>query len=200
VYERLIASIDSLRASREHLVVAISGFGGAGKSSLANALRDHYGLRDGQVLRLDDFILDRARGEGMLGGFDWARLTGVLEDVRAGRRLHYTPNDFYGVPEGRQVDEELPEVVLVEGVRLLRAELERFFDLTVWIDCPIELATARGKERDRRNGVGEQELAIWEQEWDPKERDYFAAFRPDLIADVVLAPGVIGASPGSERA
>ncbi len=182
----LIAAIDSLRAERGRVVVAICGFGGSGKTTLANSLRDHYRLRERQVVHLDDFIVDRARGEGLLGGFDWGRLRDVLEDIRAGRRLSYRGTDFDGRPQAQRVEEELPEVVIVEGIRLLRPELSPYFDLQVWIDCPLELAAKRGRERDRADGADEAHLAVWDAEWIPKDAEYFATYRPDRLADLVL--------------
>jgi hypothetical protein len=54
--------------------------------------------------------------------------------VRAERRLRYQPSDFDGHPRGPAIDEKLPSVVIVEGVRLLQADLADYFDLQVWID------------------------------------------------------------------
>ncbi len=185
MFAALLEAIDGALATREWAVLAVSGFGGAGKSTLADRLRDHYALRETQVLRLDSFIVDMGRGEGMLGGFDWERFQAVLEDVREGRRICYQPNDFEGNPRGAPIDEEPASLVIVEGVRLLRPELAPFFDLSVWIDCDLESAAAQGKRRDRDAGVGAEDLPIWEQEWNPKEAAYFERHRPDLTADLL---------------
>ena len=119
----------------------------------------------------------------MLGGFDWERLRVLLESVRAGAPLHYSVSDFDGVTRS-VVDDELPQVVIVEGVRLLGRELDRYFDLRVWIDCSLEIAAARGMRRDREDGCDAAHLAIWAREWVPKDRRYFDAHRPDLAAEV----------------
>jgi uridine kinase len=122
----------------------------------------------------------------LFGGFDWVRLEGVLRGARAGRAFDYEVNDFEGRPASR-VEEELPSVVIVEGIRLLRPELAGFFDLTVWIDCQIEVAAARGVERDRLAGADAAHVALWGEEWVPKDRRYFEEFRPDRSASLLFS-------------
>ena len=82
----LTASIDTLGKDRA-VVVAISGLGGAGKTTLAERLIAHF--EDATKVQLDDFIVARGQGPGWRGGFDWERLAGVLADAKAGRPLHY---------------------------------------------------------------------------------------------------------------
>jgi len=55
--------------------------------------------------------------------------------------------------------------------------------VTVWIDCPIELAAERGRRRDLAGGAAAEDLALWDSEWVPKDRAHFELHRPDLAAD-----------------
>ena len=75
-------------------------------------------------------------------------------------------------------------LLLVEGVGIIHPGLLPFFDLTVWIDCPLYIAAERGRNRAREtHGVDHDRL--WRDVWVPNDRDYFDQFRPDLLADVI---------------
>lgn len=184
-FVELVGRIDRLLAGRDRVLAAVSGFGGAGKTTLARRLRDHYGLREEQVLHLDSFIFDRGRGDGPLDGFDWPRFAALLDAARDGRRLEYEANDFDGRPSGRRVDAAPAALTIAEGVRLIRPPLADRFDLTVWIDCPPEVATERGLARDRAAGAPPEDLALWATDWAPADRSHFERDRPDLRADLL---------------
>jgi myo-inositol catabolism protein IolC len=61
----------------------------------------------------------------------------------------------------------------------------QYFDYKVWIGCPIEIATARGKARDRLSGSDEAHIARWDTEWVPKDLKYFNLIHPDKLADFI---------------
>ena len=73
-------------------------------------------------------------------------------------------------------------MVIFEGIRLLQPELSPFFDITVWIDCPQEIALERAKARDRAQGEGEETVSLWDTDWGPKDKAYFETYRPDKLA------------------
>jgi uridine kinase len=175
---RLIRSRIPARAR----LVGIDGYGGGGKSTLADRLAAATGA---QVVHIDDFYLPSAEQGGSRGGhgrlFDLERLREqALEPLRAGRTA--SP-DRYDWETDRVVAGErtvTPEAcTIVEGVYALRADLRSYYDASVWVDCDEAVRLGRGLERD-----GQQARARWVGEWMPMERAYAVDERPAEAATV----------------
>jgi uridine kinase len=164
--EDLVAAVEALRSARSPVVVAISGYGGSGKSTLVRALLAE--IPGSTRLRGDDFLHDDRFDQRSP---DWdvvdlARLRGALDEFRA------------TAASGA--------VLLVDAIGILRPELADAFDLTVWVDVPLETATERGKARDR--SVGDDHDRFWDEVWAPNERDFDARFSPRASADLLVRP------------
>ena len=183
MYDELLKQIQARETIKTPVVVAISGLAGSGKTYLADKLRDHFRLKNDQVLRVDLLYAEEPRGPGILDDHDWTLLTRILQDVRKGKRIRYRSRRFG--KEGKQYDEPLPKIVIVEGIQLLRPELMGFFDIPVWIDCPPELALERAKTRDVDRGYSSEYLSQWDKEWWPNGLEYFNSYYPDKLATFV---------------
>ncbi len=179
-YNTLITAVESLLKKKPHVVIAISGFGGSGKSYLAERLNTYFGGKDSQIVLIDHLYGPNPDGPGIFDQSNWPLLTKILEDVLAGKKLRYEGKGCKG--EAIFCDEELPKVIIVEGVRLLQPKLMPYFDVSIWIACPQELALQRAKARDRSQGEDEQTVALWDSDWGPKDRLYFETYHPDTIA------------------
>ncbi len=187
MYEELIAEIQRLRAGVPNVVVGISGFAGAGKTHLAGKLGEQFAVRDGQMIHLDNLYRPLPHGDGLFDEYDWPLLLRVINDARNGRSLDYQGTDFEGRHYPWRFTEELPPVVIVEGIRLFRPEVMSAFDLSVWIDCPPDLALKRAKARDLSQGHDDEYMKRWDTEWTPKNKEYYETYRPDRLADLVYA-------------
>jgi len=87
---------------------------------------------------------------------------------------------------------------VVEGVGIFHPDLLPLFDTTVWIDVPLEVASSRGKARDReRYGVDND--VLWDAVWVPNDTEYFERFRPNELADVLLDLGDPPTGPDVQR-
>jgi uridine kinase len=179
-FDNLVTQIEELMAKKPHAVIAISGFGGSGKSHLADQLRDHFKIKDSQTVRMDCLYSADPNGPGIFDQSDWTLFARILEDVREGKRLQYQGKCDNG--EVIHCDEALPNLVIVEGIRLLQPRFMPSFDISVWIDCPQEFAKQRAKARDREQGNDEQTVNRWDTDWGPKDKEYFVTFRPDQLA------------------
>ena len=179
-YTDLITQIEAKLEEKPHVIVAISGFGGSGKSHLAEKLRKDFNCKENQVVRIDHLYGPNPNGPDIFDQSDWPLLIQILEDVRSGKRLCYQGKGYRG--EIIPYDEDLPTVIIVEGIRLLQPKPMSYFDISVWIDCPQTLARDRAKTRDRAQGEPEETVLLWDTDWGPKDTLYFETYHPRTLA------------------
>ncbi|MXY27664.1 uridine kinase [Candidatus Poribacteria bacterium] len=172
------------------LLVAIDGLGGAGKSTLAQLLKQRLNTLDwiAMVVKHDDFYLssnqrESRQVEAINCDFDWERLRDqVLIPLREKRSTRYQRYDWEtdALAEWHTIPDS--DAVLVEGVYTMRRELVHLYDLKIWVECPRAIRLARGIARD-----GETARAIWEQDWMPKEDYYVKTHLPHESADLFVS-------------
>ncbi len=180
---RLVRPVAESRA----VVVGISGFGGAGKSTLAARLQEQ--LPGSVVIPGDEFLLERpprSRSDHW-SVVDRDRLRQqVLEPARRGAQVGFQVWDPAAQRLGPWVRLDQPTVIIVEALGLYVPELIELFDLRVWIDVDLDTATRRGMWRDE-HVYGNPQTELWLQVWKPNDADFFTRFRPDRLADVLLS-------------
>ncbi|MGH2757035.1 MAG: hypothetical protein ACRDI3_04535, partial [Actinomycetota bacterium] len=172
--EELAERIAELRPpDRRTVLVAIDGWGGSGKTSLAEWLADRLG---GTRVCSDDFARP-----GVLG-WEWRRFDEqVLSPLRADERVRYQRYDWDDDQLAEWHEIEPGGFLIAEGVSISRKELGDPWDLKVWVECPYELRLARGVKRD-----GEAMRDTWVNLWLPEEVRYVEEQRPHERADYIV--------------
>jgi len=169
-----------LKLDNDPVLIAVEGFGGAGKTTFANNLATL--LKHACVVGIDDFIIkdriDRASWDD--GVFDRSRLEmQVLKPLREGKKAHYqkllwdteTLSDPVTIPNVRYV--------IVEGITSYHPDIAYYYDVKIWIHAPIEVASERGVLRDAGNeneskwGVWANNDIIYRNKYHPEERADF---------------------------
>jgi len=183
VPKALSARIDRLLTERERAVVAIDGPCAAGKTTLAAALRQAFGAA---VIPMDDFFLrpeqrTPARYAEAGGNVDRERiLAEVLEPLRAGRAVSYRPFDCGRMCFGAPVAVAPARLTVLEGSYSLHPALAPYYDLAVFLRISPEEQRKRLLAREGANAEA------FFSRWIPLEERYFALFRPETRADLVL--------------
>ena len=193
---RLIAAEVSSRTLDGFALIGIDGAGGSGKSTLARQLADVLGGPDhataATVVHGDDFYRpmdpeERLRltpAEGYELYFDWERLRDeVLAPLTSGQAADYRRYDW---PSNRIAPGERHHVphsgfVIVEGIYTVRPELEGYYDLTVFVDAPFDLALERLVKRGHDHGPGN-----WNLRWQASDKHYFATTEPWARLDLIV--------------
>jgi uridine kinase len=170
------------------ILIGIDGLGGAGKTTLAAAIAE--ARPDVQVVHGDDFYGPEERDwlswtakEGYERYFDHQRLASqLLEPLRDGRPGRFRRYDWGENALGEWVEVAPHGLVVVEGVYLLRPQLRRAWDLTVFVEAPRGIRGARLQARG-------QDDAGWIDRWMAAEDFYERVLDPAGLADLVV-PGV----------
>lgn len=180
--------VEKIISLKTPMIVAVSGFGGSGKSTFAQLLGSDI---DAPVIGLDSFIKDRMLADYSLWNLmDFDRLEReVLMPFSEGKspvahgHFDWEKN---AIGEIREVSHD--GRIIVEGVGLFRPHLSMYFEYKIWVDCPLEEAIARGKKRDREEYHNPQDEA-WEGIWKKNDLEYLNAFNPKDAADVIIDNG-----------
>lgn len=128
----------------------------------------------------------RCHAERLFDDYDWNKLRRVVDEVRVGGGLDYQGIGFDGTVYPWRFKEDPPDVLIVEGIRLFRPELMDLFDLSIWIDCPPVFALERAKARDIAQGHDNEYMKRWDDEWAPKNSEYFQVHNPKSLVDIVF--------------
>ena len=171
--EQIESEIRRLRQGKRTVLVAIDGRCAAGKTTLAEELRELCGCG---VVHMDHFFLrPEQRTEERLntpgGNVDRERfLQEVLLPLSRGEGVSYRPYDCrrQALKEVIQVDHG--PVTVIEGAYACHPSLREYYDLKVFLTVEREEQLHRIR---RRNGP--EAAAQFRERWIPLEERYFAA-------------------------
>lgn len=183
--------------------VAVDGIDTAGKTTLANELALTLQSCGRPVIRasIDGFHRPRSeryrRGptspEGYyLDSFDYPALREALLlplGVEGSRRYRRAVFDFRADRPVSVAEEEAATdaLLIMDGVFLLRPELDGVWDYRIFVDLPFEVAVERAVRRDAALfGSAEEVRARYAERYIPGQQLYFAAARPQERADAIV--------------
>lgn len=188
ILEELEAVIESRSSPGRRTLIGIDGFGGSGKSALADQIGHHF--PGSSIIHIDDFYKPRvartqlpSSGSVVDPNYDWDRL------IQAVFAYGTTPAGFtyqrYDWASDRLADYiHIPgssRLLVIEGVYALQSRFFERYTVKIWVEAPDDLILQRAVERD-----GPDQLAQWRQEWMPRERHYQRVEQPDQKADLVV--------------
>jgi len=81
------------------------------------------------------------------------------------------------------------DIVLAEGIYLFKSGLRDSFDVTVWIDCPFEVALTRALARAQEGLPAQATREAYQTIYFPAQQHHFALDCPQEHATWVLANG-----------
>jgi len=183
--------------------VAIDGIDTAGKTMLADALGARLRSQGHPVIRtsIDGFHNPReirARRGGLSpegyyeDSFDYPALkTALLDPLSEGGSRRYKTRLFdFRAEQALEAAEQIAEagaILIFEGVFLQRPEIRAYWDFTIFVDIPFELALERACVRDvTLFGSIDVVKARYLKRYIPGQQLYFAQCHPKANADIVI--------------
>ncbi|MDP2671935.1 MAG: uridine kinase [Candidatus Daviesbacteria bacterium] len=176
--EEILGKIKQLHVTKKTILIAIDGFGGSGKTTLANKIKDSFS--DATIVQLDDFYSHE------LNRTDRARiLEQVIKPLREERSARYQIYDWKNKKLTEWRDVKPGGIVIVEGVSMLHDDFNDYWDLRIWVNYLQDEGIKRGIERDKKE-YGIDSTHEWVNIWMPQETEYVEMQKPQQKADYII--------------
>ena len=160
--DKVISKIRELKKKQQTILIAIDGFGGSGKSSLAKSIKEKFS--DTAIVEMDDFYSPKLKGA------DYERvLNQIIKPLKEGKTADY---QIYDWQSNRLILRKsiLPRnIVIIEGVYSMKEPLLENYDIKIWVEYSPELGFKRGLERDK-NQYGVDTTDKWLKDWMPRHK------------------------------
>jgi uridine kinase len=199
--DTLVEMIDGLGPRR--LRIAIDGRTAAGKTSLGHELAEGLAGHGRTVLRasLDDFkrpwseghLYDRLSGEGYYrNAFDFDAMRALLLEPASPSgdgRVALCSIDPLTQIDHSATATTMPgnAVLIVDGVFACRPEIDRCWDLRIWVEIDAELSVRRGTERDAESeGGADAAEALHRERYLAAEELYLEEVDPRSFVEVIV--------------
>lgn len=184
-------------------LVGIDGIDCAGKTTLADELRDELVRRGIPVVRASIDGFHRPREQRLAKGslspegyyedsFDYPSLTDqFLNPIKGATSTVSVISSLYDWTSEEQRDQRLEvttdSVVLFEGVFLYRPEIDGFWDFRVFVDIPLSVSLDRGVVRDAEHFGGEEGARErYVKRYIPGQEFYLREVAPRSKANVII--------------
>ncbi len=193
---RILAEAEKRRAEAPggglKMLVALEGRCAAGKSTVAELLRERTGCG---IVHMDHFYLrpeqrSRERYEEPGGNVDHERFVEeVLPGLKTGKEFSYRMFDCSVMELGESVSVPESPLTVVEGSYTCHPRLRELYDLRVFLDIEPEEQLRRIQSRN-----GEERTELFKSRWIPMEELYFTSCGVRECCDLILKAGGSGAS------
>jgi uridine kinase len=182
------------------VLVAISGIDASGKGHLAANIADRLQMEGLKValigaddwLNLPDVCINRDNRAGhfyehaMRFGEMFERLIIPLKEKREISFIADCADAKATAYRKRQYDFGDIDIILLEGIFLLKPAYRHHFDLTVWIDCSFEVALKRAIERGQEGLPPAETIKVFKTIYFPAQLIHLARDNPREAAGYIF--------------
>jgi len=195
----IVAKRDLVSASRS-LLVCLTGIDGSGKGYLARQIAAALRSRGFNVASLaaDDWAAAPERRfdpnrpaehfyeHGFRFGEMFRDLILPLKSQRSRRLEALRSNESQSALHPHLFEFQDVDIILLEGIFLLKREYRGHFDLTIWVDCSFETAMERAVQRAQEGLPPNETVRAYETIFFPAQHLHFRRENPRAAADLIM--------------
>ncbi len=177
-------------------IVAIDGLSGAGKTTFANEIENR--LDHTLVIHIDDHIVERKKryDTGFEQWYEYYQLQWdpVYLEEQLYQKIHQNAAQlclpFYDKDRDmcvmKTINLSSDQIIIIEGVFLLREEWKRYYDNIIFLDCPKETRYERVLRRDAYIGDVAERLKKYQERYWLAEEYYLKKQAPFEMAHSIF--------------